>query len=235
MTAQIIIGGDPQPDSGARIVIGTSPAGSALFEVTLPPGLPKGSVVLVLIVRDGPVIPPPGWVDKVIDGNGGAGFFLDGWAKMIDGTEPSTVAFLSTLNQAILGHAAIFENTAPSYMIEAIATAAVAADATPTTPSVLCQQAASRIFKLLAVTGVATLTPPTGYELEDTYANGTDRTLLVASKPANASGTIPAVDAGASLAVTGRSWSIVVRNNPPITAPTLVDSVPGHIGLIGPR
>lgn len=245
MSADIIIGIHDRT-TGADIVIGDDEpivAGDpSVIEFEIP-RVPKGTMLLALVVRNQEVTALAGW-DKKIDGNGGGAFRLDGWARMVDDAdlrgedEALAIApFLSVASQELQGRLYVFENTAGAYMIEAIETDVFVADATPTAPAVLSQQAVNRLVLVLSSTGEIDFDPPAGYTVDDAYSSSVvaPRSVMFASKVGNASGLIAPGNGAAAPAATGRSWTIVVRNNPPLIPGELADVVPGHIGLIGPR
>lgn len=241
--ADILIQDEGVP-TGADILIDDDGDGSPsiTFEI---PRVPKGTQLLALVVRNEVVNAPDGWT-KVpeLDGIGAAGLFLDGWARMVDDDdlrgedEPlATVTFFSEAPQELQGRLYADDNTATSYMVERVAHALVNADATPGFPALLCQQAVNRVIAIASGAGAIAFTPPAGFAVDDQYTSSefAERTIMFASKTAKATGTIAPGDGASAPAVTGRTWAIVLRNNPPIIPGELADVVPGHVGLIGPR
>lgn len=240
MPANIIIGADAQPATSGDIVIGTTPsgAGGALIEFEVP-RVAKGVVMLAIIVRDGPIIAPAGW-DLVVDGIGGAGVFLDVFARMADESDlrfvdqpAKTVAFLSLTEQELQGQLFVFERSSPATVIEAHDHVAFAASATPVAPAPATQHATNLQVCIWSAVGNVALTAPPGFTVIDAYTSAefVERSILLAYKIAKVTGALDVVSAAAAPAASGRAFTLVLRHAPPVKPRDLFDPVPGQIGL----
>jgi hypothetical protein len=118
---------------------------------------------------------------------------------------------------------------------EASASATFTGDATPDLPATSSLQAINRLIATWSADGVIAMTPPTGYAAIDSYTSALvdDRSLMIAERIANATGTIASQAAAASPAATGRAFVLVLRDALPMTPLELYDPIPGNLGLIG--
>jgi hypothetical protein len=157
-------------------------------------------------------------------------------AKSVGDNEDDTVQLALTLAaKDWLGQLLVFENGQPVVVLEASAGTNYAADATPPTPLVACNQAIDLEVRVWSALGALNLTPPAGMEALDAYSSAiaTARSFLIAVQVANASGNLAAKDAASSGAATGSGVSMVLRDRPPATPAVLYDPVPGNIGFVG--
>jgi hypothetical protein len=234
------------PGTGFEIIAavddGGGPEAAILpFEI---PRVPKGTTLVALVVRnDNPLTEPAGqtgWT-KVIDGLGADGLFLDAFAKMVDieadrseEDDPLEAIFVSLEPQELQGYLLQVDDSSVTTVIEATASAAFTADATPAAPGVNCEQPINRRVSIWSTSGAIDFTAPDGFETHVAYTSDEheERSILVAEKVAAQSGALGTVDATASGAATGRGFTIVIRKGPPATPAELYDPVPGHLGLL---
>jgi hypothetical protein len=237
----MVTGSAPQPDS-FDMVTGDAPPGEdavSLFEI---PDAPIGSTLLAFVVRGQAVqaSDPVAW--PLLATLGGGGVFLDVFSHMVAASDvrnpddpPRTVAFLSLIEQEVMGQVIVFDNSYPATIIEASADLVFTEDETPTVPApeVETQQAINFIFCVWSAAGAIDFTPPAGFTLVDSYTSNefSERTLMIAYKIAGRTGLISAVEAEADPPATGRAFTLVLRKGPPLTPPELHDPVPGNIGL----
>jgi len=232
----IVIGGDAQPDTGFSIVMGTTASSaSSVLEIPMPSAA-VGELALAFIVRNGVLVSPPGW--EPLNLNGAGDRYLEIFAHTVTAFDVATpgqiVKFGSLTDQELQGQIVIFEGASATSVIEDIANAPFTADATPSAPTPITQQAISAIVLVFSADGSVAFTAPAGFTELDSYGSAViaSRSLLIATKRANITGTIPVFDAAAAPAATGRAWAVILRNGPPLTPPELFDPVAGHIGIV---
>jgi hypothetical protein len=180
-------------------------------------------VLLAVIVRDGPVACSDATWTKVIDGVGASGLFLDGYARIVDGTAGSrsgdVVSFFSPTEQELQGSLVIVTSAKVDGLIEAISHGAFLDDDLPGAPAIDSMQKQNTIMCVWSMDGEVSAVPPSGMSELDAYSSSefSSRTLLVARRSTIEAGEIFPGEASLSAAVSGRSWSIAVRWVPPPT------------------
>lgn len=236
--ADIIIGGDAQPDApSAAIVMGTTPSGSTLLDFVCP-FAPIGSVLLIAIVHDQAIdaaTNATGWT-KVVDGIGAVPTKLSVWVRTVDKTAGSrvgdVVSFLSVASQELQGTLVILDDArAPTVLVD-VQSAPFAADVAPPAPIVNVLRNEDTILTLFSAGGSVAFTPPTGFVALDTYTSAvvSTRTLMVARRTANFTFIVDPGIASASPAATGRAFTISLAYQPNLRKP-IVNTRPS--GLSG--
>lgn len=210
-------------------------AGAKSLTFDIPAVAAKGSLLVVVIAfdsADGYAL-PDGWTLLATYAGTSKVAAL---ARLVDDNEPEQVVFaLNIAAKDWLGQLLVYKAGAVNLVLEASAGVNFAADATPPTPLVVCQQAANIELRVWSTTGAIVLAAPAGFDTLDTYssAQAAAMSLLVAAKVANASGNLAARDAAAGAAATGSGMSLVLRERAPVIPALLVDPVPGNIGFVG--
>lgn len=234
MSFDIVIGDAAQPDTGFDIVIGGAGGGGSMLDVTIPVAS-LGTVLLILVVRDGEVTcSDAGWT-KVIDGEGASGLFLDGWVRTVDGTAGSNagdvISFLSETEQELQGTVVKSTNADEASLVYDVTHGSFAADATPPAPSIDATQDFDTIVCVWSMADEIAVSVPAGLTEIDSYTSSvvSERTLLVGQSTSGAVGTIVPGDATASPAATGRAFSIVIHHIAEPPGPTLTKMQTGSV------
>lgn len=199
----------------------------------LPELAKKGDLMVVVVVRDDAVDAPEGWT-QVETALGASPFVLDAWARLVDDDEPASPAWTTATPQELQGQLLLFGVGSPVLAREASATAAFTATTTPATPAAAAEQAIDLLLTVFSTDAAVVFVQQADAILIDTYRTGTisTHTILITYRRAAATGSISPAAAGASPAATGRAFSLVLREGPPITPAELFDPVPGNIGLL---
>lgn len=222
--------------SGPVIVASSRPVftpGPKTLVFTLPAAAQKGDV-LVAIAAYAPAdgfVTPAGWT-LVTTFVGTQKVAL--LTRTIDDNEPTTMTLAITSAAAEWqGSLLVVRPATAGTLLEASAGANFAATVNPQAPTVTCHQAIDLEACVWSVAGAAAPTAPVGLVVIDSYSSAlaTSRSFMIAAAIANATGAL-AARATTCAAVTGSSWSAVLRSRPPVIPGELYDPVPGHIGLI---
>lgn len=194
----------------------------------------KGDVLLVVLVREFAIVPPAGWT-QIETGLGASFLYLDAFARMVDDEEPASALFTGS-DEEIQGALIVLRGGSPALLRESSSHVAFAADATPNTPAIDSAQAIDLALGVWSSIGSVTLTAPDGYSTIDAFSTSviSARSILIAYKVIGATGSaIAQPPASSSGAATGRSFVLVLRDALPATPASLLDLVPGNIGLLG--
>lgn len=178
---------------------------------------------------------PAGWT--LLVSLGSVADALEVYAHMVDDSEPASIDFtLASTTAEWQGELITLTGTSPGVMLESAASASFSAATALTTAGATVQQAIDIILVVWTCSGTPTLTLPAGFAAVDSFFTGvvTTRSMLVGYKFAGATGPLTFAAATASSGTTGRSFTLVLRDQVPVTpvATALVDVVPGNIGLI---
>jgi hypothetical protein len=228
---------------GVAFLASVRPAFSAAartLTLIVPTAAQNGDVLVVLVARnaaDTRAAPPTGWTLAV--GLGADADVIDAYVRMVDGSEPrSVVLSLPTVTSEWQGEILALRGTSPGILIESASSVGFAATPQLTTAGVTSQQVLSLIVVAWTCAGALGLTPPAGFTAIDSFSTAilsplTPRSMLLGYRRAGATGALTFAPATAGASATGRSFSLVLRDRPPIQPAALVDLVPGNLGLIG--
>ncbi|HWU86211.1 MAG TPA: hypothetical protein VN253_03005 [Kofleriaceae bacterium] len=205
--------------------------GSALA-FALPDVVRKGDLLLVLVVRNGPVTAPTGWT-QVETALGASSLFLDAWARLVDDDEPTAPTWTSASSQELQGQLLVFNSGTPAIVREASAHAAFTATSFPGIPAGDSVQAINLLVAVYSTAAGVSFSHP-DFEFIDLYTTAvvSTRTLAVRYRRAGATGLITPGTGVSHPAATGRAFLLVLRERAPITPIDLSDPVPGNIGLL---
>lgn len=216
--------------------------GPQTLAFTVPAIAVKGDLLVVLAVRNGAIVAPAGWT-QIETALGAASLFLDGWARTVDDDEPAVATWTSATSQELQGQLLLFHVGAPTLVREASDHLAFTATALPDTPEATSAQSQNLLVAVYSAGAAVALTAPTGFTTVDSYDTAivAPRALLVAYQVAGevgggvfvgSGGPLAPGPAAADPAATGRAFSLVLRERPPIVPLELFDPVPGNIGLL---
>lgn len=193
-----------------------------------------GDLLLVLVARDQALTAPDGWT-QLEAALGGGSIFLDVFARQHEANDPDTATFTSGPAQELQGTLVLVRGAALQTVKEASASAAFAADATPGTPASSSVQAINIALCVWSADTAVALTPPAGFTLLDSYTSNVvaPRSFLAAYKLIGATGAFAPPDAASAPASSGRAFTLILRNAPPVVPGVLEDPVPGNIGFYG--
>lgn len=219
----------------------TFDGGTKTLTFAVPAAATRGDLLVVLLVRNGAVTGPAGWT-AIEPGFGASSLFLEVWGRLVDIDEPPTAAWSSASSQELQGQLLLFRVGNPAVILEGAQQAAFTADAAPDTPDLGSEQATSLFVAVFSAGGAVAFTPPAGFTSIDSYSSAVlaARTIMICSAVAGElapglvgfNGPLEPGPAASAPASTGRMWSLVMREGPPLTPPALTDPVPGNIGLL---
>ncbi|MDQ3295065.1 MAG: hypothetical protein M3619_00585 [Myxococcota bacterium] len=194
----------------------------------------KGDLIALLVTRNGAVVAPSGWT-PIETAYGVAPNFLDVYARVIDDNEPTSIVVTSASSQELQGQLFALRGGVPNLLKEASAHAAFVADATPDAPASSSKQAINLGLVVWCGEAALALTAPAGFTAVDSYTSAvvSARSFLAAYKVVGATGAFAPASATSAGALTGRAFTLVLRDRAPLVPSVLVDSVPGNIGFIG--
>ena len=180
------------------------------------------SVWLAVFVRTDETVFPAAnaatWT-KVIDGEGGNGLFLDGYARDADGTagslEGDDVSFFSPTTQELQGTLVTVPNAVIDDLIFSVQTAAILLQDDPEAPEVPSYTQRDMMLALWSLGSVVTATTSEGLTELDTFtsvvADDGDRTFIAGTMVAGSIGQINPGNVVLSATATGRSWSVCIK------------------------
>lgn len=192
------------------------PAASFIEFNWAPEDLTAVPTVLIAIIRrtDEIIASEPSWtVESIAVGDK----TIDVWSRLVDGTEGTTVSFLSLTEQPLIGGFFAMPNVRFAALIEAQASAEFASTLTPNPPDL---PPASHPFDPVVVVtcgdGITDLVEPPGFTVIEDYSSTelADQTMMIAFRSYGelAAGVIPA--GSASPAVAGDMVSLLLRYQP---------------------
>jgi hypothetical protein len=244
MAFDIVIGSASQPDTGFDIVIGDEEVASegSLLEFTIPV-VAAGTVMLILVVRnEAAIISDATWTQVITAEGASNGIFLDGYKRVADGTAGSRagdiVSFLSLAEQEMHGSLLQLENANADSLIELIDSDPFTSSTAPAAPIVDSTQAENSLVCLWTVHTSVTLTAPADFTQLETYSSAvtSTKTTMVATRTADATGSVDPGSALCAPAATGRAYTIVITYEAPplVTIETIRDRIITLITAITP-
>lgn len=214
----------------------TFASGPATLTFALPAAAQKGDLLLVITAAGSEPITsfPAGWTELTFFIGSNSRLRLYG--KSVAENEPTSIVWdFGAAASDHQGQLLVYRPAAPGIVLEASAGADHASSTSHAAPSVACVQPNNVELCVWRAHAAVTYTAPVGMTVVDQYSSSVvgARSLLVAElEPAAAVGALPARTATLSGAAVGSSFSLVLRDRPPLRSPYLDDPVPGNIGLM---
>lgn len=203
----------------------------------IPASVMKGDVLALIAVHAAAssLTVPAGWID--LGSSTAGGLTARRLARMVDSTEDDAIVVtLSAAGDEVQGALVVMRGAGSvPLLVESSAALAFAATLAPGSPAVSSLQAINLVIEVWSASGLLTLAAPSGFTTVDTYGTSliSPRTILVASRRANATGALALGAASSNAAATGSTFAHVLRSGPPMRPAELFDPVPGNIGLLG--
>lgn len=214
MAFPIVIGADAQPDTGFGVVIGTTDA--VLLDFTVP-SAPTGSVLAIVVVRDGALNCSDATWAKVIDGVGSSNQLVDVYTRTVDGTAGSVagdvISFLSLTPQEMQGGILVIYNVLASTLVYDVQHAAFTTTTEPAVPTIDIAQANDTVLCIVSSSSAADVEGPTGFQEIDDYGSSTfeTRSIVISTKRAGETGVFDPGSASATPASSGRAFTMGLR------------------------